>query len=455
MVVTDRYPPDSHGGAELSLHTMLREIDCRYELLVVTSREVREARAYRLDGVQVLVLPAQGQWPQHRDNEVTARRTAALRLDRKHAQRHIREARNPELTSLLRAKPPRGGLSLEYMGVPEGLGAASLRAVLKTCGAELVHADNYRSILVAAHAIRGTRARAVGLVRDNRFHCARHSQSVYSHGARCGECDFRCAAEDAHEAPELLAVHLDRIARFRREALSTMHAVIVTSEYLERSVRPLVPGRPLFRLPNSPDTLERVRSPVTTTPQLPGTNLLVVGMLNENKGQLALVELLPQLAARIPDVRLHLAGKGTRIAAQIHRASHRLGQEHRVVMHGYLERDALYELYRACQIVVLPTVWPEPFGRVPLEAGLARRPCVAFAVGGLVESIEDGVTGVLIPPGDHEGLVAAIAELARSPARQLELGEAAFRHVQATYAIDRHASTLPEIWREVIAGKSR
>jgi len=185
---------------------------------------------------------------------------------------------------------------------------------------------------------------------------------------------------------------------------------------------------------NSPDDQAFVADAVIGVGELPGTNVLIVGMLNENKGQAEFTEHLQQLAELVPDVCVHFAGRGDKTARRIVESAAAQGQNERVVLHGYLERRELYGLYRQCQIVALPTLWPEPFGRVPLEAGSARRPVVAFRLGGHEETIIHGTTGLLVERGDYEGLLSAIAKLAGDGGTRWKMGEAAYKHVYETYA---------------------
>jgi glycosyltransferase involved in cell wall biosynthesis len=82
-----------------------------------------------------------------------------------------------------------------------------------------------------------------------------------------------------------------------------------------------------------------------------------------------------------------------------------------VQMVGALPHDELLDLFRSARAVIVPSVWSEPFGIVVLEAMAAGRPVVAAASGGIPEVIVDGVTGLLVPPGDAPALAQAIASI--------------------------------------------
>jgi glycosyltransferase involved in cell wall biosynthesis len=80
---------------------------------------------------------------------------------------------------------------------------------------------------------------------------------------------------------------------------------------------------------------------------------------------------------------------------------------------------------RAAAVVVSPSVWPEPFGLVVVEAMGQGTPVVASSVGGLAELVADGETGLLVPPGDPVALGAAVRQLVDDPAARRRMGEAA------------------------------
>lgn len=456
VVVTDRYPPHSVGGAEVSLHIVLRALSMGTEVLVVTFGDKNlTARVYCHEGVDVLELPRQARWPRHQiphglearlGNNPFAKRVLG-RVVETFATRPGAIGESAVVAQAVRSNAsPRGGVPLDAVEWEDGLMARDLRKVLQSLRPQVVHADNYRSIVVTAHASRGLGVHTVGVVRDNRFHCARYDQSVRTVRGFCAGCDFACASEDDPESPERQRRLLQVTTRVRQDAIRSLDKTVVTSAYLEEQLSRIVPGDRVVRIPNTPDDAGSADEWMMGVPELPGMNLLVVGMINENKGQLGLVRGLTDLVGMVPDVHLHLAGRGPRLESKLRELLERQGLSHRVTFHGHVDRPTLYALYRRCQIVVLPTLWPEPFGRVPLEAGMARRPVVSFSVGGLRESILDGATGLLVPPDDYESLFVAIRKLAVSPETCRAMGERAREHVLRTYMLDQVTNKLRELW---------
>jgi glycosyltransferase involved in cell wall biosynthesis len=81
-------------------------------------------------------------------------------------------------------------------------------------------------------------------------------------------------------------------------------------------------------------------------------------------------------------------------------------------------------LFRSARAVVVPSVWSDPCPTVVLEAMAAGRPVVAAASGGIVDMVVDGVTGVLVPPGDASALARAIDSVLNDPHRGRAFGAA-------------------------------
>jgi glycogen(starch) synthase len=95
-----------------------------------------------------------------------------------------------------------------------------------------------------------------------------------------------------------------------------------------------------------------------------------------------------------------------------------------VQWHGQLPHDQILSLFRSARAVVVPSVWSDPCPTVVLEAMAAGRPVVAAASGGIVDMVVDGVTGVLVPPGDLLALAGGIASVLSDPDRGRAFGAA-------------------------------
>jgi len=112
-------------------------------------------------------------------------------------------------------------------------------------------------------------------------------------------------------------------------------------------------------------------------------------------------------------------------------------------------RDDVPRLLAACDVVVHASVLAEPFGRVLVEAMLARRPIVATAAGGVPEVVSDGETGVLVPPGDAQALGEALDALRRDPARVAALSRRGADHARTRFSRETMLAGVHRVILEV------
>jgi glycosyltransferase involved in cell wall biosynthesis len=140
------------------------------------------------------------------------------------------------------------------------------------------------------------------------------------------------------------------------------------------------------------------------------------------KGQHILLEAL----ARLPHVHAVLVGEAIfgelAYAKALGEQAQTLGIADRVRFLGF--RHDIPQLMKLSDVVVHTSIAPEPFGRVIVEGMLAGRPVVATRAGGAVEIVEDGTSGVLVPPRDATALASALSDLLADPARADALAEA-------------------------------
>jgi glycosyltransferase involved in cell wall biosynthesis len=95
-----------------------------------------------------------------------------------------------------------------------------------------------------------------------------------------------------------------------------------------------------------------------------------------------------------------------------------------VIYLGSQPHQRVMEAFRGCRLSLAPSIWPEPFGLVALEAMAAGKPVIASHTGGLAEVVVDRETGCLMPPGDADALHRAMEALLTNPALSARLGRA-------------------------------
>jgi len=165
--------------------------------------------------------------------------------------------------------------------------------------------------------------------------------------------------------------------------------------------------------------------------------------------------------ARIPRAELHVAGGpppealgADPEARRLRALAERLGVAGRLVLRGRVDRERMPALMRSADAVVCAP-WYEPFGIVPLEAMACGVPVVATAVGGQIDSVVHGVTGLHVPARDPAALAAAVAELLADPQLRSELGDAGRRRAQRLYDFDRIAAMTHDVYAELAGARRR
>ncbi|WP_040337543.1 glycosyltransferase [Candidatus Blastococcus massiliensis] len=193
------------------------------------------------------------------------------------------------------------------------------------------------------------------------------------------------------------------------------------------------------------------RGPVA--PRGDRTRLLVLGRLVERKGQDDAVRAL----RAVPDAELVVVGgpPADRIDAdpevrRLRAIAAEAGVADRLVFAGSVARDDVPGWIRSSD-VVLAVPWYEPFGITPLEAMACGRPVVATAVGGLQDSVVDGVTGDLVPPRDPERLGQVLAALLADDARRAAYGAEGVQRARARYRWSRVVADTESVYRQVLA----
>ncbi|MEV6711561.1 glycosyltransferase [Lentzea sp. NPDC051208] len=128
----------------------------------------------------------------------------------------------------------------------------------------------------------------------------------------------------------------------------------------------------------------------------------------------------------------------------------RLGVAHRVTFLGRVPHAEMAPLLRSADVVVCPQ-WQEPFGIAPIEAMACGVPVVATAVGGLVETVVHGVTGLHVPPREPATLARALRSLLANDVRRQEMSFAAEDRARVRYAWQRIALEMGRIYQRVAA----
>jgi glycosyltransferase involved in cell wall biosynthesis len=186
------------------------------------------------------------------------------------------------------------------------------------------------------------------------------------------------------------------------------------------------------------------------------TLVLYAGAVVPQKGVLYAARALRLLRARYPSVRLVIAGAASLWSSlgardEAIRIRHYEAEVTRCDLHGIrhlglLPRNAMAAAFKAADIVVVPSVWDDPHPTVVCEAMAAGRPVVASRVGGITETVMDGKTGFLVPPGDPQALSEALARLVEDDELRARMGHNGRERVAADFSWKQAATDLSAIY---------
>ncbi len=299
------------------------------------------------------------------------------------------------------------------------------------------------------HIVRDVRA-AIAVA-----HLSHHCQLLHGHGVR-GAWICYLASRRSHTpfvftahnlAPTLTGQLAPRLVRTAIRAAAARIAVsnAVVESYVGRGVDSdawtvVSNGIDLAAFENPPD-----RASVMRSLGIPKDARLVIGVgrLAREKGFDRLIEAAASVLKKVPDSYFVLAGDGPE-QKRLEAMAAALGS--RFLLPGRF--DAVYGLMSAADLVAVPS-FEEGQGIVALEAMAAGKPVVAARVGGLVESIIDGETGILVTPDSADELAKALISLLKDTKLRTRMGNAGRERVKAQYTAERMVTGTLAVYTSV------
>ncbi|MGD0336270.1 MAG: glycosyltransferase [Candidatus Omnitrophota bacterium] len=191
--------------------------------------------------------------------------------------------------------------------------------------------------------------------------------------------------------------------------------------------------------------------------------VLFVGRIEKRKGIHILMQAIPSVLKEIPGVKFLIAGRDSYITEEEVSFS---GPQHlsyqqqlikmlpveckgQVEFLGHVSGDQLKRLYSACDILVAPSLY-ESFGQIYIEAMSYGKPVIGCGVGGVPEVINDGQTGILVPPGDAERLSSAIVGILSDRIALRQMGKAAREHIEQSFSLEKMVTHTASVYEEAL-----
>lgn len=303
--------------------------------------------------------------------------------------------------------------------------------------------------------------RLAGVMKEGRFAIAHaHTSHAHSLGA------MAAALVGARRRPKVVVARRVDFSIFRRSffglnRLKYLHGVdayITVSEAIRRvliqdgvpagRIRCVHSGIDVERIAAAPDRREALRAEL----EVPAGHALVanVAHMADHKGQRYLIEAAPEVLRARPETTFAIVGDGE-LRAELVELAAALGVSERFRFPGF--RTDVPELLRALDLFVMPSHM-EGLGTSVLDAMAAGTPVVGTEAGGMPESIEDGVTGLLCPVRDPGALARAIVRLLEDPALARRLAAQAAQRVRERFSTDAMVDGTLAAYRDLLGASA-
>ena len=236
--------------------------------------------------------------------------------------------------------------------------------------------------------------------------------------------------------------HLDRMALKKFNALAA-----VSDKVAQRLLAFGVPAEKIKTIANGIDVKAFERAEPLALLHAEGSTVVgVVARLDLQKGFEYLLQAARQLCKTFPRLKIVIVGEGPDRSA-IEERVEQYGLQSNVILAG--QQSNMPAVYAAMDIFVLPSL-NEGLPMTVLEAMAASKPVIATRVGAIPSVLKDGETGLLVEPGDSEGLQNAIASLLDDPERGRLMGDQAHAWVSSNYTAAAMALKYREMYEEVL-----
>jgi glycosyltransferase involved in cell wall biosynthesis len=233
-----------------------------------------------------------------------------------------------------------------------------------------------------------------------------------------------------------------------RSFLKFSTLVIGNSEFTLKTVRGMnLPARKLYNSIN----IEKFDSNTSSLVPIKGRiKIAFVGRVRIRKGVVVFLDAASEVLKKCQETHFYVVGDdagdddGCLAAAK--------GTVHvKGIASSFTFTSSLYDapqFMKHVDIIVVPSIFEEPFGRVNIEAMAAGKPVIASRVGGIPEVVEDHVNGLLVPKGDPDALAKAMIKLIDNPELRRRLGENGRRCVEEKFDTKKQIKDLEAIFYE-------
>jgi glycosyltransferase involved in cell wall biosynthesis len=225
-----------------------------------------------------------------------------------------------------------------------------------------------------------------------------------------------------------------------RLGLRNINLFISPSQYFSKLLDKNI--QPVITVPNGIKLLD------TKEKSIDGYNLLFLGRLDKFKGIEYIIFAMPQIIKHFPNTKLSIVGEGN-YKVDLSKKVKQLDLEKKVRFVPWLRTDKIHTSYESADIVLMPSIWPESFGKVGVEAMSVGRPVIASRVGGIPEWLQDTKTGFLVEPGNSEKIAEKVILLFTDRKLLRRMGKEASIKAQL-FSIEKHTSNILKVYNKLL-----
>lgn len=221
----------------------------------------------------------------------------------------------------------------------------------------------------------------------------------------------------------------------------------VRQHLIERNV---VPTEKIIVIYNAIDLEMFNPDGVTQTFQKDSSNLIIgsIGRLHPQKGFTVLLESFQLVSEQLPNVTLEIVGNGV-LREDLQNQAKRLNIADKVRFMGRISHQEIVQKLGQWDLFVISSLW-EGFGIAIIEAMAMEKAVVATNVEGIVEIVDDGITGYLVPPKSPTALAQRIIELLSNETKRIEMGKTARGRVLKHFSIEQYVEKTKNVYDSLL-----
>jgi len=176
-------------------------------------------------------------------------------------------------------------------------------------------------------------------------------------------------------------------------------------------------------------------------------NILFVGRLEKVKGVRYLIEAVPLIIKKKPNIQLYIVGDGQE-KDSLFKLVNDIGLSNNIHFIGWQKSDDLNRYYKTASVIIIPSIWPENFPTVCLEAMSIGRPVIGTRVGGIPEIIDDKVNGYIVEPKNSGQIAEKVIKLLLDK-NLLKFMSKNARIKSEKYNINTYITEIEEVYQDI------